>query len=101
MPRNYRSEYDNYQSKPEQRKRNDARKKSRRKMVKAVGKMKLQAKTATPAIHLVVIFVFNQKQQTVLGINSLSVSQVSNPWQVGFSFSPSLLNPMRKHNLLT
>ena len=44
MPRNYRKEYDNYQSKPEQRKRNDARKKSRRKMVKAVGKMKLLGK---------------------------------------------------------
>ena len=44
MPRNYRKEYDNYQSKPEQRKRNDARKKSRRKMVKAIGKMKLQGK---------------------------------------------------------
>ena len=44
MPRNYRKEYDNYQGKPEQRKRNDARKKSRRKMVKAVGKMKLLGK---------------------------------------------------------
>ena len=44
MPRNYRKEYDNYQSKPEQRKRNDARKKSRRKMVKAVGKSKLRGK---------------------------------------------------------
>lgn len=44
MPRNYRKEYDNYQGKPEQRKRNDARKKSRRKMVKAVGKSKLSGK---------------------------------------------------------
>ena len=44
MPRNYRKEYDNYQSKPEQRRRNDARKKSRRKMVKAVGKSKLKGK---------------------------------------------------------
>lgn len=44
MPRNYRKEYDNYQSKPEQRKRNDARKKSRRKMVKIVGKSKLKGK---------------------------------------------------------
>ena len=44
MPRNYRKEYDNYQSKPEQRRRNDARKKSRRKMVKAVGKSKLSGK---------------------------------------------------------
>jgi hypothetical protein len=44
MPRNYRKEYDNYQSKPEQRKRNDARKKSRRKMVKSVGKSKLRGK---------------------------------------------------------
>lgn len=44
MPRNYRKEYDNYQSKPEQRKRNDARKKSRRKMVKVVGKSKLKGK---------------------------------------------------------
>ena len=44
MPRNYRKEYDNYQGTPEQRKRNDARKKSRRKMVKAVGKLKLKGK---------------------------------------------------------
>tara|TARA_R100001594_G_scaffold58437_1_gene92401 strand:+ start:2551 stop:2772 length:222 start_codon:yes stop_codon:yes gene_type:complete len=35
MPRNYRKEYDNYQGTPEQRKRNDQRKKARRKMVKA------------------------------------------------------------------
>ncbi len=44
MPRNYRKEYDNYQGKPEQRKRNDARKKSRRSMVKAVGESKLKGK---------------------------------------------------------
>jgi hypothetical protein len=44
MPRNYRKEYDNYQGKPEQRKRNDARKKTRRKMVKAVGAAKLKGK---------------------------------------------------------
>ena len=44
MSRNYRKEYDNYQSKPEQRKRNDARKKSRRKMAKAVGKSKIRGK---------------------------------------------------------
>lgn len=44
MPRNYRKEYDNYQSRPEQRRRNDARKKSRRKMVKAVGKSRLKGK---------------------------------------------------------
>lgn len=44
MSRNYRKEYDNYQSKPEQRKRNDARKKSRRKMAKVVGKSRIRGK---------------------------------------------------------
>ena len=39
MARNYRKEYDNYQGKPEQRKRNDARKAARRKMV-AAGKVR-------------------------------------------------------------
>ena len=39
MARNYRKEYDNYQGKPEQRKRNDARKAARRKMT-AVGKVR-------------------------------------------------------------
>ena len=41
MARNYRKEYDNYQGTPEQRKRNDARKKARRKMVKKYGKAQL------------------------------------------------------------
>lgn len=41
MARNYRKEYDNYQGTPEQRKRNDARKKARRKMVKKHGKAQL------------------------------------------------------------
>lgn len=35
MPRNYRSEYDNYQGTPEQRARNNARKKARRDAIKA------------------------------------------------------------------
>lgn len=39
MPRNYRSEYDKYQGTPEQRKRNDERKKTRRLMEK-LGKVK-------------------------------------------------------------
>jgi len=39
MTRNYRKEYDNYQGKPEQRKRNDARKAARRKMT-AAGKVR-------------------------------------------------------------
>lgn len=34
MARNYRKEYDNYQGTPEQRRRNDARKKARRMMEK-------------------------------------------------------------------
>tara|TARA_S200002703_G_scaffold148644_1_gene145534 strand:- start:1697 stop:1954 length:258 start_codon:yes stop_codon:yes gene_type:complete len=42
--RNYRKEYDNYQCKPEQRRRNDARKQSRRNMVKVHGKCKLKGK---------------------------------------------------------
>ena len=39
MARNYRSEYDKYQGTPEQRKRNDERKKTRRLMEK-LGKVK-------------------------------------------------------------
>ena len=39
MARNYRKEYDNYQGKPEQRKRNDARKTARRKLT-AAGKVR-------------------------------------------------------------
>lgn len=35
MARNYKKEYENYQGKPTQRKRNDARKTARRKMEKA------------------------------------------------------------------
>jgi len=42
--RNYRKEYDNYQSKPKQRKRNDCRKKSKRDMTKELGKTKLKGK---------------------------------------------------------
>jgi hypothetical protein len=42
--RNYKKEYANYQGKPDQRKRNDARKQSRRNMVKVHGKAKLQGK---------------------------------------------------------
>ncbi len=38
MPRDYKAEYKNYHSKPEQRKRNDARKAARRKM-EAAGKV--------------------------------------------------------------
>ena len=44
MPRDYRKEYDNYQSKPEQRRRNDARKKSRRIMEGKLGKSALSGK---------------------------------------------------------
>jgi len=42
--RNYRKEYDNYQSRPEQRRRNDARKKARRMMIKKKGKAALRGK---------------------------------------------------------
>jgi hypothetical protein len=42
--RNYRAEYDNYHSKPEQRRRNDARKKARRLMIKKYGKKALKGK---------------------------------------------------------
>lgn len=42
--RNYRKEYDNYQSKPAQRRRNDARKKARRLMIKKKGKAALRGK---------------------------------------------------------
>ena len=42
--RNYRKEYDNYQGSPKQRKRNDARKKARRKMVSLYGKAALNGK---------------------------------------------------------
>jgi hypothetical protein len=42
--RNYRKEYDNYQSRPEQRRRNDARKKARRLMIKKKGKAALRGK---------------------------------------------------------
>ena len=40
-PRNYRKEYDEYQGTPEQRKKNDLRKKARREMEKANGKKKI------------------------------------------------------------
>lgn len=42
--RNYRKEYENYQSKPSQRRRNDARKKARRLMIKKKGKAALRGK---------------------------------------------------------
>ena len=42
--RNYRKEYDNYQSRPEQRRRNDARKKARRLMIRKKGKAALRGK---------------------------------------------------------
>ena len=42
--RNYRQEYDRYHKRPEQRRRNDARKKARREMVKIHGKAKLAGK---------------------------------------------------------
>lgn len=42
--RNYRREYDNYHKKPEQRRRNDARKKARRLMIKKHGKAALKGK---------------------------------------------------------
>lgn len=42
--RNYRKEYDDYQGKPEQRRRNDARKKARRLMITKRGKAALKGK---------------------------------------------------------
>ena len=42
--RNYKKEYENYHKKPEQRRRNDARKAARRLMVKKHGKAKLAGK---------------------------------------------------------
>jgi hypothetical protein len=44
MPRDYKKEYENYHKKPEQRRRNDARKAARRLMVKKHGKAKLAGK---------------------------------------------------------
>lgn len=44
MARNYKQEYERYHKKPEQRRRNDARKQSRRDMVKVHGKAALQGK---------------------------------------------------------
>jgi len=44
MARDYKEEYRRYHSKPEQRKRNDARKAARRKMVKKHGKSALAGK---------------------------------------------------------
>ena len=41
MARDYKAEYENYHKKPEQRRRNDARKAARRLMVKKHGKAKL------------------------------------------------------------
>jgi hypothetical protein len=41
MARDYKKEYERYHSKPEQRRRNDARKAARRKMVKKHGKAAL------------------------------------------------------------
>tara|TARA_Y100001938_G_C8071180_1_gene423158 strand:- start:725 stop:946 length:222 start_codon:yes stop_codon:yes gene_type:complete len=42
--RNYRKEYDNYQGRPLQIKRRSSRNKARRKMVKQVGKNRLNGK---------------------------------------------------------
>ena len=42
--RNYKKEYENYHKKPEQRRRNDARKKARRLMIKKKGKAALRGK---------------------------------------------------------
>lgn len=42
--RNYKKEYENYHKKPAQRRRNDARKKARRLMIKKKGKAALQGK---------------------------------------------------------
>ena len=44
MARDYKKEYENYHKKPEQRRRNDARKAARRLMVKKHGKAKLAGK---------------------------------------------------------
>jgi len=44
MSRDYKKEYENYHKKPEQRRRNDARKAARRLMVKKHGKAKLAGK---------------------------------------------------------
>ena len=42
--RNYRKEYDNYHSKPEQRENRSSRNKARRKMAKAIGKSAVKGK---------------------------------------------------------
>ena len=44
MARDYKKEYESYHKKPEQRRRNDARKAARRLMVKKHGKAKLAGK---------------------------------------------------------
>ena len=44
MARDYKKEYENYHKKPAQRKRNDARKKARRLMIKKYGKKALKGK---------------------------------------------------------
>ena len=44
MARDYKAEYKNYHSNPEQRKRNDDRKRARRKMVAKHGSAKLKGK---------------------------------------------------------
>ena len=44
MSRDYKKEYENYHKKPEQRRRNDARKAARRLMVKKHGKAALKNK---------------------------------------------------------
>ena len=44
MSRDYKKEYESYHKKPEQRRRNDARKAARRLMVKKHGKAKLAGK---------------------------------------------------------
>jgi hypothetical protein len=42
--RNYKKEYENYHSKPTQRKRRSSRNKARRKVAKALGKRKIRGK---------------------------------------------------------
>lgn len=44
MSRDYKAEYENYHKKPEQRRRNDARKAARRLMIQKHGKAKLAGK---------------------------------------------------------
>ena len=51
MPRNYRSEYDKYHSKPEQKKRRAERNKARREAVRKHGKNALKGKDVHHETH--------------------------------------------------